>query len=93
MSAAPEPEVPGLVGQSSEAGPLYTWQPRQENWTAANLCVRKGGILTPMPMMAVGSGGGKGELSEDSEVLGRCRLFRSAVQLHSEFFCVVLKCF
>ena len=66
MSDAPEPEVPGLVGQSSEAGRLYTGQPRKESWTAATFFVRKQGILMPRTMMAVGSGGGKGELSEDS---------------------------
>ena len=60
MSAAPEPEVPGLVGQSSEAGPLYTWQPTKENWTAATFCVRKEAMLMPRPIQAVGSGEERG---------------------------------
>ena len=60
MSAAPEPEVPGLVGQSSEAGRLYIVQPWKENWTAANFCMRKEAILMPRPIMAVGSGEERG---------------------------------
>ena len=69
LSHVPEPEVPGLVGQSSEATRLYTRQLGKESWTAATFFTRKEAILMPRPILAVGSGGGKGELSGDSEVL------------------------